>query len=75
MILTTLRYFLRGSSDLGSITLDQRRLDQAQDFTAQELEGSVVSVTKVPAWRVKREQLVQAMQQHEKGPCRVLKIR
>lgn len=50
------------SEDLGSITLDQRRLDQATDFTAQELEGSVVSVQRIPAWQVKRAKLVEAMQ-------------
>lgn len=53
------------SEDLGSITLDQRRLDQATDFTAQELEGAIVSVTKVEAWQVKREARIAEMNARE----------
>lgn len=44
------------------VALDRVTLKQATEFTAQELEGSVVSVTKVEAWQVKRAKLVEAMQ-------------
>lgn len=44
------------------VALDRVTLQQATDFTAQELEGAIVSVTKVEAWQVKREQRVREMQ-------------
>lgn len=61
MIARFLRWLVGAAPEF--VALDRVTLKQATDFTTREFDGAaaIVSVTRVPAWQVRREKLVQAM--------------